>query len=233
MQYVGEVFYVDSDLGKKRQEMYKHSTCTYMMRTDNGEVIDPTYYGNIARFINHSCDPNCVTRKWTVAKETMVGIFARKDIREDEELSFDYQFDSFKTPFTKCYCGTTKCKGYLGLGMYDDSESDVDQKRESNAPNCTVCSKPVIKREELLLCRGSCRAVYHQECAKIKDKTILLQVEAKTFTQKNYFCRKCYYAQTGRKKTGRKSLKVIIEDQNTSEGPIIEDPEFLKFKRNT
>lgn len=90
MQYVGEVFYVDSDLGKKRQEMYKHSTCTYMMRTDNGEVIDPTFYGNIARFINHSCDPNCVTRKWTVNKETMVGIFARKDMRENEELTFDY-----------------------------------------------------------------------------------------------------------------------------------------------
>lgn len=126
MQYVGEVFYVDSELGKKRQEMYKHSTCTYMMRTDNGEVIDPTYYGNVARFINHSCDPNCVTRKWTVFKETMVGIFARKDIRENEELTFDYQFDSFKTPFTKCYCGAPKCKGFLGLGMYEDSESDVD-----------------------------------------------------------------------------------------------------------
>ena len=90
MQYVGEVFQVDSELGLKRQEMYKHSTCTYMMRTDNNEVIDPTFYGNIARFMNHSCDPNCVTRKWTVAKETMVGIFARKDIAEDEELTFDY-----------------------------------------------------------------------------------------------------------------------------------------------
>lgn len=61
-----------------------------MMRTDNGEVIDPTFCGSIARFINHSCDPNCVTRKWIVEKETMVGIFAKKDIAEDEEISFDY-----------------------------------------------------------------------------------------------------------------------------------------------
>lgn len=181
MQYVGEVFYVDSELGKKRQEMYKHSTCTYMMRTDNGEVIDPTFQGNIARFINHSCDPNCVTRKWTVFKETMVGIFARKDIQENEELTFDYQFDSFKTPFTKCYCGTLKCKGFLGLGMYDDSESDVDEKRNANAPNCTMCSKPVITKEELLLCRGSCRAVYHLECAQLKDKTISQQLQQETF----------------------------------------------------
>ena len=87
---MGDVFYVDSDIGKKRIEMYKNSTCTYMMRTENGEVIDPTTHGNIARFINHSCDPNCVTRNWTVLGETSVGIFALRDIEEDEELSFDY-----------------------------------------------------------------------------------------------------------------------------------------------
>lgn len=80
MQYYGEVFNTDSPIGQVRQDLYKNSTCTYMMRTENNEVIDPTYYGNIARFINHSCDPNCVTRKWTVHKETAIGIFARKDI---------------------------------------------------------------------------------------------------------------------------------------------------------
>ncbi len=143
-----------------------------MMRTENGEVIDPTYFGNIARFMNHSCDPNCVTRKWTVFKETMVGIFARKDIAENEELTFDYQFDSFKTPFTKCYCGVPKCKGYLGLGMYEDSESDVEQKRQANAPECVICSKSIITKDNLLLCRGNCRAVYHLTCALTKDKTI-------------------------------------------------------------
>lgn len=134
MQYVGEVFDVDSDIGKERIEKYKKSTCTYMMRTENGEVIDPTTHGNIARFINHSCDPNCVTRKWTVLGETSVGIFARKDIKEDEELSFDYQFDTFKTPYTRCYCGTANCKGFLGLGVFeDDSENE-------NAPKCKLCS---------------------------------------------------------------------------------------------
>ena len=85
------------------------------MRTTNNEVIDPTFVGNVARFINHSCDPNCETQKWNVLGEVCVGIFAIKDIKENEELSFDYQFDFFKTPFTKCYCGTSKCKGYLGV----------------------------------------------------------------------------------------------------------------------
>ncbi len=90
MQYVGEVFSVDSDLGLERVKQYKNSTCTYLMKTTNNEVIDPTFYGNIARFINHSCDPNCVTQKWNVLGEVCVGIFATKDIRENEELTFDY-----------------------------------------------------------------------------------------------------------------------------------------------
>jgi hypothetical protein len=102
-------------------------------------------------------------------KETMVGIFAKEDIAENEELSFNYQFDSFRTPFTKCYCGTTKCKGFLGLGMYDDSDSDVDEKREANSPNCTLCEKSVMRRFEFLLCRGPCRSVFHIECAKKLD----------------------------------------------------------------
>ena len=59
MQYVGEVFCNNSDFGIERHKRYKNSTCTYLMRIDNNEVIDPTYSGNIARFINHSCDPNC------------------------------------------------------------------------------------------------------------------------------------------------------------------------------
>jgi histone-lysine N-methyltransferase SETD2/UMP-CMP kinase len=90
MQYVGEVFSIDSEIGKKRLKRYKDSTCTYLMSIQNNEVIDPTYSGNVARFMNHSCEPNCQTRKWTIFSEVCVGIFAIKDIEENEELTFDY-----------------------------------------------------------------------------------------------------------------------------------------------
>lgn len=85
------------------------------MKLNNHEVIDPTYKGNLARFINHSCEPNCITEKWNVLGEVCIGIFAIRDIEEDEELNFDYQFDVIHTPLTKCLCGASKCKGYLGL----------------------------------------------------------------------------------------------------------------------
>ena len=50
------------------------------MRISSKEVIDPTYKGNMARFINHSCAPNCITEKWHVLGETCVGIFSVRDI---------------------------------------------------------------------------------------------------------------------------------------------------------
>lgn len=89
------------------------------MKLSSKEVIDPTEKGNIARFINHSCDPNCRTEKWNVLGEIAVGIVAFKDIEPDEELTFDYQFDVYKTPLMRCLCGAYNCKGYLGLVPLD------------------------------------------------------------------------------------------------------------------
>jgi hypothetical protein len=115
IQYLGEIFSLTSQIGIKRRTEYSGSTCTYLMKLSPKEVIDPTKKGNVARFINHSCDPNCVTQKWNVMGEVFVGIFAKKDIMLDEELSFDYKFDVYKTPFLECFCKSYNCKGYLGL----------------------------------------------------------------------------------------------------------------------
>jgi len=81
-QYIGEVFSIISEEGRARCAEYSSSTCTYMMRTSGNDVIDPTYKGNLARFMNHSCDPNCETQKWHVLGETCIGLFAIKDIEE-------------------------------------------------------------------------------------------------------------------------------------------------------
>ena len=160
MQYVGEVFSVDTDEGQKRVIEYRKSTCTYLMRTINNEVIDPTYVGNVARFINHSCEPNCETQKWNVLGEVCVGIFSLRDIEENEELTFDYQFDFFKTPFTKCYCGTSKCKGYLGvLSKITDNEDE-----ELENPTCSFCDDYITEKDDLLVCNGQCRETFHLVC---------------------------------------------------------------------
>jgi hypothetical protein len=80
--------------------------------------------GNHARFINHSCDPNCETQKWMVRGELAIGLFALKDIAAQEELTFDYNFERYGDKPMRCYCGTKKCRKFIGgtqVGMLPGS----------------------------------------------------------------------------------------------------------------
>jgi histone-lysine N-methyltransferase NSD1 len=77
--------------------------------------IDASRKGNQARFINHSCEPNCATQKWMVLNQTRIGIFAQTDIAAGTELTFDYQFERLGSGKQKCLCGTKSCRGYLGM----------------------------------------------------------------------------------------------------------------------
>lgn len=54
-------------------------------------VVDATTSGSMARFINHSCAPNCVTRQCAVDGQLHLGIFAARDIAGGEELCYDYK----------------------------------------------------------------------------------------------------------------------------------------------
>ncbi|CAD8053136.1 unnamed protein product [Paramecium sonneborni] len=162
MQYIGEIFQINSALGRRRVQEYSKSTCTYLMKLNNQEVIDPTSKGNLARFINHSCQPNCITEKWNVLGEVCIGIFANRDINEDEELTFDYQFDVFHTPLTKCLCGANKCKGYLGLKPTDVTQEEWEEHLENMV--CKICQLKTPQDDEQLLLCDKCNCGFHLLC---------------------------------------------------------------------
>lgn len=46
--------------------------------------------------------------------EIRIGIFATRDLKAGEELTFDYQFERFGGKKQRCYCGESNCRGYLG-----------------------------------------------------------------------------------------------------------------------
>ena len=64
-------------------------------------MIDATVKGNEARFINHSCSPNCQAEYWAVEGRERVGIFAIKPIPSGQEITYDYHSICTKEPVTK------------------------------------------------------------------------------------------------------------------------------------
>ncbi|CAL1543821.1 unnamed protein product, partial [Lymnaea stagnalis] len=114
MEYVGELLDYEEFVRRTKQYSKAGLKHHYFMALNADEVVDATLRGNISRFINHSCDPNCETQKWTVNGELRVGFFTRKEIKKGEELTFDYQFEHYGEP-QKCYCGADNCRGYIGL----------------------------------------------------------------------------------------------------------------------
>jgi len=113
MEYLGEV--VSAKEFKKRSHEYarlgtKHH---YFMELSQQATIDAYHEGSISRFINHSCEPNAETQKWTVNGIVRIGFFSTKEIQRNQEVTFDYQFIHFGKAQT-CLCGAPSCRGVIG-----------------------------------------------------------------------------------------------------------------------
>lgn len=154
IEYVGEV--IDDKACEERLWRMKHSgeTNFYLCEVNRDMIIDATYKGNKSRFINHSCKPNTEMQKWTTDGETRIAIFAIRDIKKGEELSYDYQFVQFGAD-QACYCGSSQCRQMLGskpnkqrLG-YQPSEpkfSPADAACAYKLVLCEIaCSSPYMK----------------------------------------------------------------------------------------
>ena len=89
---------------------------TFLFELDDGRVIDARVRGNAARWINHSCAPNCETCE---DDDGRVYIEARRAIKPGEELSYDYKLivdgkltKKERASYT-CRCGKPQCRGSL------------------------------------------------------------------------------------------------------------------------
>ncbi len=113
LEYTGkhisrEKFFIELVEGK--------ATHTYVFGLNETTMIDAARNGNDARFINHSCEPNCETYIF----DEKVYIYAMRDIIRGEELSFDYHLaypfgipdKSLKDAYL-CVCGSALCRGTM------------------------------------------------------------------------------------------------------------------------
>ncbi|KAJ3323140.1 Histone-Lysine N-Methyltransferase ash1l [Boothiomyces sp. JEL0866] len=123
MEYRGEII-SDATCHERMRTIYANASNHYFLNYGLGEVIDGYRKGTIARFANHSCDPNCHIEKWSYDGECRIGLFASKDIQPGSELTYDYKFESFG-PLQKCMCQSENCRGFIGLNKKDDDDEKV------------------------------------------------------------------------------------------------------------
>ncbi|KAI5287812.1 histone methyltransferase set2 [Ascosphaera aggregata] len=113
-EYIGEVIGEPQFRRRMRQYDQEGIKHFYFMSLEAGVFVDATKKGNLGRFCNHSCNPNCYVDKWIVGDRLRMGIFASTYIQAGEELVFNYNVDRYGADPQPCYCGEPNCTGYIG-----------------------------------------------------------------------------------------------------------------------
>ena len=112
IEYVGEM--ITNKIADYREIEYNErgfGDC-YMFRFDADNIIDATKYGNLARFINHCCEPNCKAQCNEINGKKHILLLAKKFIKAGEEITYDYNFE-VESEKIQCRCGAKNCRGRL------------------------------------------------------------------------------------------------------------------------
>ncbi|EDU46790.1 Histone-lysine N-methyltransferase [Pyrenophora tritici-repentis] len=124
-EYIGEV--IDERTFRRRMGQYDEEGIKhfYFMSLTKGEFVDATKKGNLGRFCNHSCNPNCFVDKWVVGDKLRMGIFVERNVRAGEELVFNYNVDRYGADPQPCYCGEPNCSGFIGGKTQSDNATKL------------------------------------------------------------------------------------------------------------
>ena len=107
IEYKGKLVTVKSS---EKDPKFDNSKAIYLFGINKKYDLDGNFSFNTARLINHSCEPNCEV----FGEGLKIWIFAMKNIKKGEELSYDYGF-SFDQDYKNypCNCGSKNCVGYI------------------------------------------------------------------------------------------------------------------------
>ncbi len=148
IEYVGEKI--------DKEESERRAWAQHARATEHGEAsvyiftlskkwdIDGNFEWNPARLINHSCSPNC--ESWIEGKRIFV--YATREIKKGEELTFDYGFDIECYEDHPCRCGSKNCVGYIVIEeQWPELEKRLAAKRaEEKVAKVTKKKKSAPKR---------------------------------------------------------------------------------------
>ena len=107
IEYKGKII---SNRQSEEDSKFDNDKAIYLFKINKKYDLDGDFKFNTARLINHSCDPNCEV----FGSGLKVWVYAMKNIKKGEELSYDYGFNYDKDYKNfPCKCGSKKCAGYI------------------------------------------------------------------------------------------------------------------------
>ncbi|XP_016897904.1 histone-lysine N-methyltransferase 2C isoform X2 [Cynoglossus semilaevis] len=113
IEYNGTI--LRNEVAKRKMEIYRSQNReVFMFRIDSEHVVDATRTGGLARYINHSCAPNCVAEVVTFERGYKIIISCIRRLEKGEELCFDYKFDRAEGQHKiSCHCGAPECRKWI------------------------------------------------------------------------------------------------------------------------
>ncbi len=101
--------YIGAKIAKEESDRRLAAGNVYIFGLNERYSLDGDTPKNTARYINHSCDPNCQTEQFG----NTIWIVSSKDIQAGEELTYNYGYEVDDTPADPCHCGADNCCGYI------------------------------------------------------------------------------------------------------------------------
>ena len=139
-EYVGE--YISYAVADAREKIYQERRIQdYQFRIDETLVIDATLNGGHGRYINHSCNPSCVSRivdgKAPDTHLKRVIIIAQRNINSTDEITYDYQFPleldlDARIP---CNCGSELCRGFMNWDLPEKGSKNSATRTQKRGGN--------------------------------------------------------------------------------------------------
>ena len=108
-QRISKVESMKREAARLARQARGQDSCVYIFNLNQRHDLDGRSSANVARLINHSCEPNC--RSETIRGR--IWIIAKRDIAAGEELSFDYGFPFPEWRQHPCLCGAKSCLGFI------------------------------------------------------------------------------------------------------------------------
>jgi hypothetical protein len=180
-EYVGErITHEEADRRYDDNDGRHH---TFLFVLDRNTVLDARYGGSDARFLNHSCDPNCESE----IDGKHIYLKAIKPIQPETELVYDYRFDwqdEFEPEdvrYYACRCGATKCRGTILLVpryLKDTARKwlagdDVPKARKPRKKTAKKVVKKSVKKAGKTATKKSAKKAAHPHPAERRAKKVI------------------------------------------------------------